>query len=372
MDLNRRGENMIYNSGTCEGKSKVWFIGDFDNWLYSISSKGEISIEAVIPLDKNVNSPYRANSYCLEENDCVYIFPDKAKTLYKYNINTKEIVQSEIKFNSSRYSIYWGCVIDNKLWCVTFNTGELLKINLKELLIEDIFSVSSRKEHSYRGEAISVGKKIYIVERNAPYIVEFDTESETMTKLEILCGEDGFGTIQFDGEKFFLTGYKKNIYIWNNKSGEVEIISLKEMEFIVENNDKKTTRFYNSRIIGDYYVVFPQNNSTYISSQIAILNINNYNINLCELHSDKGGRNRIAGEELIYNYSKGNKIYIQDYMQNDYWVVNLDNMEVDQVSMKYDNKENICFWKHYIELGNVPDIFREADSLNLEMFLEII
>ena len=129
---------MIYNDGTYEESELVWFVGYEDNNLYCMDRTGKINLVAIIPADTTNGDRYRANPICIKNGDIVVCFPDKSKKIYIYNINTMEMVDISLHVKAKRLTISNGWVFNDKLWCISYRTGQLFKCNLETKCVENV------------------------------------------------------------------------------------------------------------------------------------------------------------------------------------------------------------------------------------------
>lgn len=360
------GDNMIYNDGTFEDNSGTWFVGYRDNVLYYMDNQGKVKIEEEIPLDIYTKDTYRANPFCIKKEDKIWLLPEKSKTIYEYDLNNKTFKSIKVELDCSRYSIRNAWVLGSTLWCLSFRVGKMIKIDLKTGVVLSILAVCTPKIESGCGEAVCVDDKIYIAEWSKNIVIEFDTTNENKIEHVINCGDLGFGTIQYDGKFFYLTGYNKCLYKCDLNNGYVTTFFLDDLKVMLESTEKKYLFFVSSKLINDYIFILPQNNMTCICSQIIILNTKTEEIQIVELQNyDKP---RKFDDCLIYNFILNNEVYIQDYNESQYWVINMNTFEIRQAKMNINKEHNDNYWKK----RGIKGIHSENELLGLENLISCL
>ncbi len=352
---------MIYNDGTFQENGDVWFVGYLDNVIYHINSDGKTEVVAMIPTEGT--DTYRMNPMCIKNENEIICLPDRGKSVIIYDVKTSQFRNIHISLNSNRYAIMNGWVEGDVLWCVSYRTGELIKCNLKNKVIEKKM-VCSPNHETGSGEAIKVNQYIYILHNDRCAVTEFDIRAEKSHTYELQCQDRGFGTIVYANEEFYLTGFKKNIYKWNKETNHVKTIEIsKEIIFEVENCDSKSSRFFQSRHRNGEILITPRNNKDYLCDDVILFHLETEGFKKYTLKDEDNPRK--LGEGLVYNYSLGDTVLIQDYSQNDYWEVNIKTDKITKRKLSINHKANDNFWK----ANGMNGFYHESDCLSLKNFI---
>ncbi len=352
---------MIYNDGTYEENGEVWFVGYLDNVLYHIDSTGKLKVVVKIPTEST--DAYRMNPICIKNNNKIICLPDKSKKIIIYDIETKEFKEILLSLSASRYTITNAWVEENILWCISYRTGELIKCNLENQAVEKFFVCTPNLQIGV-GEAIKLKQYIYILHKDRCSVTEFDIKTEKETVYELKCEDKGFGTIIFANDSFYLTGFKKNIYKWNKENNFV--ITLWNGEKIVFDAEKENSifsRFIQSRYVNGYILFIPNNNVDYICNDIIVYDLEKELVQIYSLKDEKTPRK--YGEYLVYNYSIGDSVLIQDYSQDDYWELNIKTGEIVKRKLAKSYEVNDAFWKY----NGFNNVYQESEYLRLEDFI---
>lgn len=356
---------MIYNDGTYEEEDSVWFVGNTDNCLYCMDKNGYTSLVTMLPVEGNTNDTFRQNPMCIKDGHCVVCLPDRAKKIYIYNLLDKCMDEISMPSDTQRLGIYNAWIYNGEIWCITYKTGELFRCSVQNRCVNRVYKIYDNSEFS-SGEAIMNGRYLYFVTKVKGEITEFDMYTEKIKRYELLCDE-GFGTIKADGDIFYLTGYKKSIYVWNRADNSVKVIDFEDkMHFKKELTGIKYTRFFQSRIIDQYVLVIPHNNNIYISDDVVVYDRNNNSVNVYNLrYKDE---ERLPEEYLVYNYSCNNHAVIQDCKRNRFINLNLETGDVSYIEMHVDKKMNNSQWKE----KRIYGLCCENSFLTLDDFLSSI
>lgn len=174
---------------------------------------------------------------------CVYkenilFAPYLSSSLLIYNIPLKKVEIIDISRNSdmqlSSYCVKRMIVSENLVYFVSDVNREMLFLNMDTMKIK-VFDSWRRNFFKNTGikdfVGINTGGDVCIVENSfwVPlnfdnYILEVDMKNQKTNFYKINCPKMRFSTICFDGEDFWLTGYKPVVVKWNKKEECVEIL----------------------------------------------------------------------------------------------------------------------------------------------------
>lgn len=355
---------MIYNDGTYEENGEIWFIGYNDNIIYHMSQNHEVELIDKIPT-KGIDT-YRMNPMCIKDKNRLICLPSKSCSVYVYDIEKQQFKEIPIKLDVNRYSIENAWVEGEILWCISYRSGELIKCNIETGNYKK-FSVCDKSLVCASGEALRINNSLYILHKKKCRISKFDMITDKIVDYDLPCDDIGFGTIGYIDGKFLLTGYKKNIYIWSENNNQVDVVPINNMRFLAERESvSETARFLKSKIIKDYFIAIPFNNSYFISDGLVVYNWKTGNLKIYTLSADN--KKRCDGDDFVYNYSCGDKVYIQDPTINQYWEIDLSKEEVKKREITVDRKSCETYWKRH----GVDGVNLESNLIDLDIFIKNI
>ena len=100
--------------------------------------------------------------------------------------------------------------------------GKIIEIDLDNKEVSNIYCLP-QDDDTIVGGYVLVENNIYCVIANKVYCINLN--SADIVKYEISAAKAGFYTIVYDGNNFWLSGFYKEIYVWNPEQGVVKIIS---------------------------------------------------------------------------------------------------------------------------------------------------
>ena len=106
---------------------------------------------------------------------------------------------------------------------------------------------------------------IYCVSRNTKKISKFNIMSKSVKYYSLQINDEGFNTIAADENAFYLTGYKKAVYVWNEEKNSVVPIETFPSQYNVLNEEGLEVNcyekpiFYRSVAMKSYILFLPWN-----------------------------------------------------------------------------------------------------------------
>lgn len=356
---------MVRIDGACEKDDIIWFVGNEDNILYCMDKSYNAKMVSIIPADID---RYRANPICINDEQNIYMLPDKAKKIYMYDMMHENITEIPVDLPCTRYSIQHGWVVNGVLWCISNRVGELIKCNISSRKIEKIYKIYNPTEQYISEEAIRVNHYLYFVSKNTTDIYEFDIDMEKLTILHTKIEERGLNSIYTDGKDFYLTGFKNCIYHWNRSKDKIVVINLEgKMKWLIENDENKSARFGKTVCIKNLLLFIPQNSFQFLTNELVLLDRTSDQIKMIDL-SCEGGK-RQPEELFIYCFATEDEIIIQDYKRKELVGINIKNGEISYKKPVLNRKAGIDLWKNLQHIGG---LYAENDFYNLENFVQYL
>lgn len=318
--------------------STAWFVAGKFNVLFSVDMDiDRFKIVAALPGGLNL---FRQNSNCIKCENTIFCMPDKGDCIWCYDLLTKEFQKIEIinpNYLSAGIGDFWLC--DEILWAVSGGLKQILEIDIKKKKVAGYYKIPTQEDENL-AKCAKDGNYIYVTSASKGKIYIFNIEKKELKVQELSVIKNGLRTISVNGEKIWLSGYKKEIYMWNQTKKEVELLSDFPLNFGIYNLDGKektfldceaaeydTFTFLESVDAGGYIWFIP-----FQTSQILYVNKDTNEINSFEIEGEQEDEDSIKNREL-------NCKYVLQYVYNDryiglYSIKNRVVYEIDVYTMK--------------------------------------
>ena len=255
----------------------AWFVDGQQNMLFQLDLESKsCKLLAAIP-SSNLDR-FRINPKCIKYEECIYCMPTYGDCIWVYNIVNSEFNKINI-VNKEQVPLginnFW--LFEKNIYAVSTGLKKIVRIDLV-----------SRKTEYYditvnKNEVISlstkVGEKIYIVSAKSNVVYVFDMLSFNVSMKVVSNINSRLRTICYDGDKFWLSGYCNEIYIWRENDDKATILTnlprnLKKYNFSDDNKEileysaeYDMPLFIDSIQIGDnvWFIPFQMNDIIYIN-----------------------------------------------------------------------------------------------------------
>lgn len=321
---------------------KAWFCAGQINALFCVDMNSrKCEYIAKIP-EGNINSS-RLYPYCAKYENTVFCLPGWGKYIWCYDLDKS--VWNKIEIGQTNQLLMYTNSYNQKkseLWLLEDKTRNIYEINLKKKLIEKKYHISHDGNAEYC-EYIIVQNKLYCVYDRIVYCVDMDNSD--INKYEISCAKAALCTICYDGVNFWLSGYCKEIYVWNPDYGVVKVITEFPKQFGIyhfKGNElclldcdsflfEKSHFFFNSIFLGKYIWFIP-----FQSNEIIYIDKVTYQVNVLEIAEEQETEESLAGRlestKYYVEYIRDNR-YIGLYSFKNQLV-----FEIDTVELKAENR----------------------------------
>ena len=297
--------------------SRAWFVTGKFNVLISVDmATDQFKIVAALPGGLNV---FRQNSNCIKCENTIFCMPDKGNCIWCFDLFTKEFQKIEIinpEYLSVGIGDFWRC--EGIIWAVSGGLKQILEIDIKKKKVVGYYKITTQEDENI-AKCAKDRNYIYITSASKGRIYIFNIEKRELKVQELSVVKDGLRTISVDGEKIWLSGYKKEIYMWNQKKNKVEFLNDFPLNFGIYNLDGKekplldceatkydTFTFLESIDLGGYIWLIP-----FQTSQILYINKDTNEINTFEIEGED--------EDSIKNREMNCK-YVLQYVYNDRYI----------------------------------------------------
>lgn len=196
---------------------KAWCIDGERNLLYCLDLDLKECIH-VKEIPEIGTDRFRLNSRLIKCGNDIFCMPDRGDSIWIYQLENMQFKEIKI-VNPNRVRI---AIIDfwqdgDRILAVSNGLKQLIDINIRNKQIENYYSLCDDLKNEI-SMSIKVNSLIYNVSVAVNKIYQFDINTKDTVVYTFDDIESGFRTICFDGQNFWLSGYRKEIYVWNREN----------------------------------------------------------------------------------------------------------------------------------------------------------
>ena len=361
---------------------RAWFVWGMENILLCIDLITRKCESAVCIPDDNPKK-FRLTPYCIKYDKYIFCLPGLGESIWVYDLEDQYFSKIDIDNPNKGQMGFEFWVWEDKLFAVS--TGELrkiLEINIVQKKIDNYYTIC---EEGRLARSVMVNNAIYILSAESNMVYQFDLKTKAI-KTHTLPDIDGkLWTICFDGEEFWLSGFQKEVYVWNPNTNMINLITNFPKGFGVYDFTKETTTGEVDCVSEKYeYHVF--NFSVAAGNRIWFIPYNANKIlyadkGMHELHSFEIDEENETKESIMARTSLGYK-YLLGYLKDDRYlglfsIKNNCMLEIDTVEMRYAYKrydyctgiDDNCLKEYAKQRGS---IFYEANLWHRSVYKELI
>lgn len=228
---------------------KAWFVEVTNNMLCCLDLiTNECELMVKIP-DTNINT-FRLTPYCVKYGTNIFCLPGCGECVWVYDLECRQFSQINID-NRGKIQLsldFW--VYDSRLFAVAGELKKIIEINLCQKKIDNYYTILKESRWT---RSVRVGDEIYCLQTKMNRIYCFNLGTKK-TKNYFLpnseCVESNLYTINYDGKQFWLSGYGKEICVWNKENNTLKIIDEFPRNFGIYNfnNNDKAILDYKTRV----------------------------------------------------------------------------------------------------------------------------
>lgn len=384
---------------------KAWFVSTIYNMLFCADIKTRVC-EFVAEIPGGNSLQYCKNPICMGNEDAVFCMPVYGDCIWVFQKNLKQWFKVEIDNfgHNGLIQICWSFVYDNKIYAVSYEIGRIIEINLATKKIENYYLIEIDADNSF----ISMTQDtIYSLIGVQNKIVCFNVISKENLVYDISAIGKECRILCDDGEKIWLCGCHKEIYIWPKEGGNIRIINDFPEDFGVycagsseqDILDCKTYKyefpvFISLISVGKYIWCIP-----YLTNKILYIDKSTYEVKSLDIEEEIETRTSILSRKIaegryFLEYVRENR-YIGLFSTQNKNIVEIDAEKVtaeiqeysysalcrEQVEKVFLRENNIMYENAVINLKNyledVRDISAEdevkySENIGLKIFREIM
>ena len=324
---------------------KAWLINGWRDILLSLDLKKE-TCNYIAQIPNSNQNKFRLNSRCIKIGDDIFCMPDIGDSIWVYGLTDKSFRRILVDNpNHVRLSVMDFWCFNNKLYFLSTGLKKIGEVNLKEKVIERYYILAEMSEERL-AHGIKIGSDVYCVSLVSNKVYQFSLLTKALSVHLIPVDDRGFSTISFDGHRFWLSGYKKKIYIWNREDNSIESLDKIPGDLGVYDFSGKRTDildctkeeydeplFVASRVVGRYvwYIPFRTNKILYIDK-------NSNKIQVFEMEAERETRESLTKHSMDYKFVVDyvvNQRYIGLFSLKNNWLIEIDAEEMKSEVKKY-------------------------------------
>lgn len=236
-------------------------------------------------------------SYCRKYKDILFCMPGMGESIRCYDImkNVWDKILVSHK-NELQMCLDYHQEYQNKVFLSEYRERKIYELDLDKKIVEKTYDIPN-SIMGFTGECIINEGKIYGVCGNK--ICCINLKNDSVDVYDIVGLESDLFAFCYDGYQFWLSGYCKEIFIWNPQNGITKRfpnISIGGSEY----RGGQYPRFRNAVVVGEYiwFIPFKQRDILYFG-------LNTYEVNVlkmeAEQESEEEMENREASPMIKYN-----------------------------------------------------------------------
>lgn len=284
---------------------EAWFVEGDKNLLFHYSfHTSECDFLAEIPDESE--STFRLNSRCIKFGEEIFCMPDNSSSIWVYHLKDKKFQEIKIS-NPANVRIgmthFWK--YKEKIIAVSHGLSMLFEIDIQEKKIDNYYPLEG-----VIASCIKVNDFIYYVAREKNSVFQFDLTKKSIIEYHLEEFSKGIHTICYDGKNFWLSGYCKEIYLWNKEDNSVKVLDCFPKSFGIYNyamdgellldcdSEKyEAPAFLDSVALGQYIWFIP-----FKTNKIIYINQNTYEINSLDCSYEDETRTSLAQNMMKHKY----------------------------------------------------------------------
>lgn len=322
---------------------KAWFCAGEVCAIFCVDlNSGQCDLVEWIP-ECNATG-FRLYSYCIKKNDIIFCIPSMAKSIWYYDMKKSDWGRIEVENEKQLLMCIPGYnTRNNQIWLLEDEKGRVFEINSEKKILENKYQLLSSSDMLFY-EFTMIEDEVYCVNGHEIYCIN----SSGLHTYEISGIKTELCTVCYDNGNFWLSGYSKDIYIWNVDQGIIKVIEEfpKHFGFYHFRSGERPVvdcdslfcddcAFYITSIpLGQYIWYIP-----FRSDEIVYIDKDTYEVHLLEVEDEQETKesieNHIMAHKYLVQYIHENR-YIGIYSLKNGWIFEIDTVELSVIKKCYE------------------------------------
>lgn len=198
----------------------AWFVDGEHSILFKIDLETE-KCEYVSKIPNEGASDFRLNPRCIKVGKDIYCLPYMGMQIWVYDIEADAYTSIAIDdINKGRLAITNFWLQNNSLLVLSRELGLIIEINTITREMERSYFLPNQVSAS-----VKVGDSLFCVSSASDCIFEFNIKMRTCKEYKLPIQLVGLNTVSYDGNIFFLSGIRKEIYVWDRGKNSLKILN---------------------------------------------------------------------------------------------------------------------------------------------------
>ena len=307
-DMQNQSNELLWSDKWCVEDGRAWLVPGNHNILLCVDMiKNCYRIVAALP--NYLQGGSRQNSNCIKCDNTIFCMADNADCIWCYDLSTADFRKIVIvNPNNVRLMMidFWKC--ENLLWVVSIGLKQIIEIDIKKKEVIDYYSITDQEDEEI-ARSVKWDKNIYSVSGSKGRIYVFNIETKKIKVKEFPVVKNGLRIISVEGGKIWLSGYKREIYVWDEDKNDINTLSLpcnfgiynfdgkKEQFLDCKTTEYDTSTFLESINVGNYIWFIP-----FQTDQILYVNKDTNQIDTFEIEEEEEDEKSIKNREMNCKY----------------------------------------------------------------------
>lgn len=326
--------NFIWSDGWCIDEEEIWFMAGNLDILFSMDNlDGGVTLVDAIPSGEICS--FRCHPRCVKKGDSIFCLPDIGEDIWCYHLSdgswTRICVENP---ESVRLSCVTAVFYRDKLYIVSVGLKQIIELDVHRENIDHYYDLLGGDEQRIAG-SVQVKDCIYIVAYNPACIYKFNFSDKEIQVYPLLDIDDQLQTICFDGKKIWLSGRRRNVYIWEEDIEKITVLNDLPDSLGIWNFSGKYKQllnyiedladaplFFDSISVGQYVWFIPSQ-----TNEILYVDKDTFEIKVFPLEGEEQTegdvRTQLLRHKYLVEYIKDNR-YIGLFSLKNKWVLEID------------------------------------------------
>lgn len=355
----------------CINETKGWFIASEENALMYMEMESNIfKFVSQIPQKRNKERDFFG---CVKYGDKLICIPYEMTFFLVYLIQERRYIKIIVN-NPGNIPLRIACHMekDGVMYAVSWTMKQMIEIDLIHLKVKKQYTICGKED--LMGPSVFGGSNLYSIslKDNCIFITDFKEYKTSKKNMPINIGK--IQRITYHNGRIYLTGNRKEIYIWDceheiriiddfpEKFGEYNFNPSKKkaiLDYMTKEFDH--TCFLYEVVVGDkiWFIPFKTNKTLYIDEKTQELQT-------FELQAEDEDReslkNRLLESKYLFEYVRENR-YLGLYSLKNLCLLEIDS---ETLEVKYlQIHMNECDYRHYENSRRVFEVYKKCSKANI-------
>ena len=352
--MKNKNKVFIWSDNWWIEEDDVWFVGGMSNILFHANLNTGKCDEAIEIPDLDI-CKYRLTPSCLKCGKDIFCIPGFGQTIWVYNLDSKNFTRIDIDKPEHLQIRAQLWVKEDALLIVSCNWNKVMEISISQKVIKRYYTIC---EHDTIQGSVLVDNDIYMVTEDSDNIYRLDLCTKTTEIYSLQFCKKRLAAISYDGKKFWLYGYQRELYTWDKEDNSFAVINCFPKDFGVYDFTEKTdgmvdcevteyeySTFLYSVMVGEYIWFIPRQ-----TNKILYIGRGSSTVSAFEIYEEQE-----TSESILMRGVYGFRFkYLLEYVKHDRYIglFSIKHnriLEIDALELKYQWKDysfsDECLWQ---------------------------